>query len=259
MDGLIHQSNHTYISTSVAQYPFRLLKSRKQIWQGALNWKQVKTCISFKRDVGIVWKNAEGIQKVRIKVISLVVTERIKGFSRDYRCAVINQWLDLVPLYAHAERSAVASDNAENVSVDQQSQLLRSACLRFQRPKRRPKRWPQQLNTNLHVEVLACGPSWLRKSLLFPAVLLVCWMGEVMMERDGDRRDGAKSSGERMRDYRQWFFFLSPFRRSDGGTTFDGAEWRAPKVRRGLPPLTHSTPTTSSSTNCFVGFFNNCS
>lgn len=55
---------------------------------------------------------------MRIKVISLVVTERIKGFSRDYRCAVINQWQDLVLLYAHAARSAAASDNAENVSVD---------------------------------------------------------------------------------------------------------------------------------------------
>lgn len=53
-----------------------------------------------------------------IKVIALVVSERLKGFSRDYRCAVINQWQDLVLLYAHAERSAVASDNAENVSVD---------------------------------------------------------------------------------------------------------------------------------------------
>lgn len=68
--------------------------------------------------MGIVWENAEGTQKMRIKVISLVVTERIKAFSRDYRCAVINQWQDLVLLYAHAERSAVASDNAENVSVD---------------------------------------------------------------------------------------------------------------------------------------------
>lgn len=74
--------------------------------------------LSFKRYVGIVWKGDEGIQKMMIKVISLVVSERLKGFSRDYRCAVINQWQDLVLLYAHAERSAVASDNAENVSVD---------------------------------------------------------------------------------------------------------------------------------------------
>lgn len=67
-------------------------------------------------------------------MISLVLTERIKGFSRDYRCAGINQWQDLVLLYAHAARSAAASDNAENVSVDYRSQLLRCAFLGFQRP-----------------------------------------------------------------------------------------------------------------------------
>lgn len=126
--GWPNRSNQSHIHFIVCRatpglFPFRLLKYRKQIWQGALNWmKQVQTWISFKLsfkwDVGIVWENAEGTQKMRIKVISLVVTERIKAFSRDYRCAVINQWQDLVLLYAHAERSAVASDNAENVSVD---------------------------------------------------------------------------------------------------------------------------------------------
>lgn len=157
----------------------------------------------FQKDVGIVWKNAKGIQKMRMKVIYLVVTGRIKGLNRDYRCAVINQWQDLVPLYAHAERSAVASAHAEN----ERRSAVTTVALRFfwafkerQSPQNRRR---QQLNTNLHVEVLACGPSWLRKSFLFPAVLLFSWMGEVMMERDGDRRDGVRSSGERMRDYRR--------------------------------------------------------
>lgn len=68
-----------------------------------------------------------------IKVVSPVVSERMKGFIQDYSCALVKQWQDSVPLCAHAERSAVASGNAENVNVDQRSQLLRSAFLGFQR------------------------------------------------------------------------------------------------------------------------------
>lgn len=84
------------------------MKYKKHIWQGALNWmKQLQPWfsfqLSFKRDVAIVWKNGEGIQKMRIKVISLVATDRIKGFSRDSSCAVINQRQVLVRLYAQAE------------------------------------------------------------------------------------------------------------------------------------------------------------
>lgn len=76
-------------------------------------------------------KNAEGIQKMRVKVISLVLTERIKGFfffvKRDYRRAVINQWQDLVPVYAHAERRAVASDRAEK----ERRSAVTTVALRF--------------------------------------------------------------------------------------------------------------------------------
>lgn len=103
-----------------------------------------------------------------MKVIYLVVTGRIKVLNRDYRCAVINQGQDLVPLYAHAERSAVASAHAEN----ERRSAVTTVALRFSGLSKsvspRKKRRRQQLNTNLHVEVLACGPSWLAEILPFP-------------------------------------------------------------------------------------------
>lgn len=64
---------------------------------------------------------------MRMKVIYLVVTGKIKVLNRDYRCAVINQWQDLVPFYAHAERSAVASAHAEN----ERRSAVTTVALRF--------------------------------------------------------------------------------------------------------------------------------
>lgn len=88
MDGLIDQANHTYISPSVAQSHVCLpldAEVQKTNVTGGFKLDEASTRISFKlsfkRDVRILWKNAEGSQKMRIKVISLVVNERIKALQ----------------------------------------------------------------------------------------------------------------------------------------------------------------------------------
>lgn len=66
MDGLIHQTNHAYVSTSVAQsqlkIPLDCWSTENKIWQEGLKL-EVQTSfsfkVSFKRDVGIVWEKRE--------------------------------------------------------------------------------------------------------------------------------------------------------------------------------------------------------